>query len=129
MKQILCIIFTLLAISCTQLYAQNITNTTWKTFVGEPMNDTIILKFRTDSAFLTTSKGDIINSYIKVLKDTLNIRDISGQYACPETLEGKYTYSIDSNVLTIKLLNDECNGRNMLTTIKFINASHGPAKK
>jgi hypothetical protein len=119
MKCILLIFLPALFFNASFLQAQDITNTKWKTFAGEPINDSVCVNFKTDTAYLSSGKGGIITSAVKFVKDTVTFMDVSGEHACLMQ-EGKYTYSFRGKFLTFRLVSDECFGRQLLAGFVFL---------
>jgi hypothetical protein len=102
------------------LHAQSIYHTAWKTYFGDPINDTISLHFDQDTSFVLGSKGDVfVRSHFKVSKDTVTISDYDGQYQCPG-MDGEYTFTITLNELNFALVSDPCQGRNAIASTKWI---------
>jgi hypothetical protein len=121
MKQSTFLIFFLfLTILATKSYGQSLSNTNWKTFIGDPLNDSIILHIKLDSSFVTMSAGTVVvRSLVKVSGDTLTLDDYDGQYACPN-MAGKYKFSRTADVLSFTLVDDPCDGRaQSLSNIKW----------
>jgi hypothetical protein len=112
MRHIPIVLFAILLLSAgaSRLQAQSLNNTAWKFYV-EQLHDTLTMHLGTDSSHVTTSTGEtVIRSTIKVVKDTLKIKDFEGQYACPD-LEGVYRLGRDGDVLSFFLVADPCNDR------------------
>jgi hypothetical protein len=102
------------------LQAQSINHTVWKTYFGDPINDTISWHFDKDTSFVLGSKGDVlVRSHITISKDTLTISDYDGQYQCAG-MDGQYTFAISKDVLNLVLVNDPCQGRNAIAGTKWI---------
>jgi hypothetical protein len=112
MKQsTLMIFFLFLTVLATKLHGQSLSNTNWKTFIGDPLNDSIILHIKLDSSFVTMSNGAVVvRSVLKVSGDTLSLDDYDGQYACP-SMVGKYKFSRIEGLLSFILVDDPCDGR------------------
>ena len=99
-----------LSVSANRVDAQTLTNTVWKFYV-EPLHDSMVFHIGTDSSFTTTSTGEtVIRSFCKVEKDTLKIKDIDGQYFCPDG-EGVYRWTVEGDVLSLFMVTDPCNDR------------------
>jgi len=99
--------------------AQTITNTMWKGYFGDPINDTITLHYQKDTFFVTNTNGDLmVRSLLKVSKDTITITDIDGTYQCPQS-DGVYRFTIDGDALNFTLVSDPCEGRNAITQIAW----------
>jgi hypothetical protein len=109
-----------LSVFANRVDAQSLTNTVWKFYV-EPLHDSMVFHIGTDSSFTTTSTGEtVIRSFCKVEKDTLKIKDIDGQYFCPDG-EGVYRWTVEGNVLNLFMVTDPCNDRaGVLNGIKCI---------
>ena len=102
------------------LQAQNLNHTAWKTYFGDPINDTISWHFEGDTSYVLGSHGDVfVRSHYKVVKDTLNISDYDGQYQCP-AMDAKYTFTVSGSELSLVLVEDACQGRNAIAGIKWI---------
>jgi hypothetical protein len=102
------------------LQAQSIAHTVWKTYFGDPINDTISWHFGMDSSYVLGSKNDVfVRSLVKISKDTLTISDFDGQYQCAG-MDGVYTFMISGNTLNFTLINDPCQGRNAISGTKWI---------
>ena len=128
MKYILLIFLLAGVLNVSFLQAQDITNTNWKTFAGEPINDSVFISFRTDTAYISSGKGGVITSAVKFVKDTVTFLDASGAHACLMQ-EGKYTYSFRGKFLTFRLLKDECFGRQLLAGFVFFPVPEEEIKK
>src|ERR1700753_1975127 len=101
-----------LALTCAaSLHAQSLTNTNWKTYIADPLYDTLILHIRMDSSFVTTKNGDtVVRSLCKVSGDTTTLNNEADQYACQGAI-GKYKFSITDEVMNFILIDDPCDGR------------------
>jgi hypothetical protein len=119
MKHILLLFLLLQFFNLSCLEAQEITNSKWKTFAGEPINDSIFIHFLADSAYISSAKGGIITSAVKFSRDTISFMDVRGEHACLKQ-EGKYTYMFRGKFLTFRLVNDECFGRQLLAGFVFL---------
>lgn len=111
-KLILLAGFFCLASFLFHLNAQSINNRNWKIYVGDPMNDTLTLHIKSDSSFVTNSRGDVmIRTNCTVSGDTLTIADYdSGEHSCPEA-KGKYKIDLKGNTFKSTLIEDGCEGR------------------
>ena len=90
--------------------AQSLQNTAWKFYV-EDLHDTLTMHIGVDTAYSTSSTGDVIvRSHFAVVKDTVKIDDIDGQYPCLAG-EGIYRYSVDGDYLSFYLVSDPCEDR------------------
>ena len=124
MKKTILFTVILLLTAAFGLRAQSIGNSDWKTFIGDPLNDTLTFHIRGDSSYVTTSQGDVVvRSHCTISGDTLSLRDYEGQYACPD-MEGKYKFMINGQVLVLTLIDDPCEGRmHSIDGIKWAKAS------
>ena len=41
--------------------AQSLVNTNWKAYIGDPVNDTLVLHIKADSSFVTDRSGVAVN--------------------------------------------------------------------
>jgi hypothetical protein len=90
--------------------AQTLKNTSWKFFVQQ-LNDSLTMRLGTDTSFTTSGAGElVIRANYQLIKDTLKIKDIDGQYACPDG-EGVYRFVIDGDKLNLFMITDPCNER------------------
>jgi len=93
-----------------QGHAQSLKNTAWKFYV-EPLHDTLIFHIGVDSSYTTNSTGEtLIRSLCKVEKDTIKIKDVDGQYYCPDG-EGVYRWTVEGDVLSLFMVTDPCTDR------------------
>ena len=126
MKKIISFIsFFCLTASVSCLDAQTINNTNWKTFFGDPFNDTLTIHIHGDSSFVTNSKNEVlVRSSYTLSADTITISDYGGgEYTCPDA-KGKYKISLSGDSLIFILIEDPCDGRaQSLNGIKWIKAS------
>ena len=100
----------LLAAGFCRLQAQSIENSAWKFYV-DALHDTLTLHIGKDSSFVTTSVGDVVvRSAFRTAKDTLKMKDVTGEYACPDG-EGVYRFTIQDDWLSFFLVSDPCTGR------------------
>ena len=108
-----------LFVGANRCSAQSLQHTAWKFYV-EDLHDTLTMHIGVDTSFTTGSTGDlIVRSRFAVVKDTLKINDIDGQYPCMAG-EGVYRYSVDGDFLNFFLVTDPCDGRsNALRDIKM----------
>ena len=101
----------ILTVMSTAVQAQSFKNTSWRTFIGEPLHDSITIHIRTDSSFVTTSDGSVVvKSVCKISEDSLTISDYDGQYACQD-MTGRYKVSLKDDIMTLVLVDDACEGR------------------
>jgi hypothetical protein len=123
MKKTMWLVFFLFfGLAGSRLRAQlpSLKNTNWKTFIGDPLYDTLTLHIKTDTSFVTDKSGNVVvRSVCKVTADSLMLTDYDGQYACPN-VTGKYKVSITADVMLFTLIDDPCEGRgNSLNGIKW----------
>jgi hypothetical protein len=121
MKKItLLAVFFFSSLVVTSLHAQTLSNTNWKAYIGDPLNDTITLHIKTDSSFVTNKAGDVlVRSLCKLSTDTLTLTDYDGPNACPAQ-PGKYKLSITVDTLIFILISDDCEGRaGVLNNLKW----------
>lgn len=91
--------------------AQSLVNTNWKAYIGDPVNDTLVLHIKADSSFVTDRSGAaVVRSVCKIKGDTLSLDDFDGQYACP-SMVGKYKVAQTGDQLVFTLIEDPCDGR------------------
>ena len=110
MKKLAISVMFLLAAGFCRLQAQSIENSAWKFYV-DALHDTLTLHIGKDSSFVTTSVGDVVvRSAFRTAKDTLKMKDVAGEYACPDG-EGVYRFTIQDNWLSFFLVSDPCTGR------------------
>jgi hypothetical protein len=121
-KTMLLVLFLVPGLTGSHLHAQtqSLKNTIWKTYIGDPLYDTLTLHIRTDTSFVTDKSGNaVVRSVCKVWADTLSFTDYDGQYACPNAT-GKYKISFTADVMVFTLIDDPCEGRgNSLNGIKW----------
>jgi hypothetical protein len=120
MKKITLLVLVLSVAGVTSLHAQSLSNTNWKTYIGDPLNDTITLHIKTDSSFVTgTDKEVKVRSLFKLATDTLTLTDVDGPNACPGQ-PGKYKLSLTVDTLIFTLISDDCEGRaGVLNNLKW----------
>lgn len=112
MRKTAVLILAILPFACVdRLCAQSLLeHTAWKFYV-EDLHDTLTMHIGVDTTYSTSSTGElIVRSHLAVVKDTLKISDIDGQYPCLDG-EGVYRYSVDGDYLSFYLVNDPCAGR------------------
>ena len=91
--------------------AQSFANTNWKAYIGDPVNDTLVLHIKADSSFVTDRTGTaVVRSVFKMSGDTLSLTDFDGEYACP-SMTGKYKVAQTGDQLVFTLIDDPCDGR------------------
>jgi hypothetical protein len=118
-KTMLLVFFLFFGLAGSHLHAQSLKNTNWKTYIGDPVNDTLTLHIRMDSSFVTNKSGNVVvRSVCKVWADTLSFTDYDGQYACPNGT-GKYKISVTADVLELTLIDDPCDRANSLNGAKW----------
>jgi hypothetical protein len=70
------------------------------------------LTFTDDNRYLVTSGGKVgVEGVAKIDGDTLTVQDTSGPMACNPDVSGRYTWSIEKDVLNLKVTADACEGR------------------
>jgi hypothetical protein len=107
---LLLMLFVMVA-TLSQVRAQSLVNTNWNAYLGDPLNDTMVLHIKSDSSFVTDHTGTVlVRSVCKISGDTISLSDIDGQYACPN-MTGKYKVAQASGVLSFILINDPCDDR------------------
>jgi hypothetical protein len=103
--------FLLIAALLTRADAQSLVNTNWKAYIGEPVNDTLVLHIKADSSSVTDRTGTaVVRSVCKISGDTLSLTDFDGEYACP-SMTGKYKVAQTGEQLVFTLIDDPCDGR------------------
>jgi hypothetical protein len=118
-KTMLPVFFLLFGLAGSNLHAQSLKNTNWKTYIGDPVNDTLTLHILMDTSFVTNKSGKVVvRSVCKVWTDTLSFTDYDGQYACPNGA-GKYKVSVTADALVFTLIEDPCDRANSLTGAKW----------
>jgi hypothetical protein len=77
-----------------------------------------------DTSFSTSSAGEmIVRSRYQVVKDTIKIKDIDGQYPCLDG-EGVYRYAMEGDYMTFHLVSDPCENRSeALKEVRFLKAA------
>jgi hypothetical protein len=101
----------LLALLTVPSHGQSLVNTNWKTYIGDPVNDSITLHIKPDSSFVTLTNGTVVvRSHCKVSGDTLSLDDYDGQFMCPNAM-GRYKISRTEGMLSLALIDDTCDGR------------------
>ena len=100
----------------SQSNSNGLKNTAWKTYFGQrPITDTAIWRFKNDSSSLELTNGTILVHGVYTLNhDTLTFNDLGGKYSCPKTNIGKYTVVIQDDILTLKLIEDDCSDRSAI---------------
>lgn len=110
MKKLTWLLIVLLALGATTSQAQSLVNTSWKTFLGGEVNDTLTLHIKQDSSWVTNTGGAVVvRSACKITKDTVSLQDVEGIYACPG--EGVYKIKVIDDMLIFTLVSDPCEGR------------------
>ena len=129
MKRSLFLLTVLLLSASFMVSAQGIKHTAWKSYYGDPLNDTIVLHLLNDTSFATGSRGDtLVLSKATINKDTLTIADISGMYPCLES-DGVYTFAIKDNQLHLTLVRDGCEGRAVIANMQWTRVPDEKNKK
>src|ERR1700742_3922926 len=102
--------FFFLLAGASRLQAQSLKHTAWKFYV-ESLHDTLTMHIGGDTSFSTSSSGEmIVRSLFTMVKDTIKIMDIDGEYPC-NAGQGVYTYAINDDNLTFFLVADPCTNR------------------
>ena len=111
MRQIaVLLLVTLIGTGGDFVQAQTLKNTSWKFYVQQ-LNDSFTMRLGTDTTFVTAGTGElVIRTSYQLIKDTLKIKDIDGQYACPDG-EGVYRYVVDGDKLNLFMIADPCTER------------------
>ena len=93
--------------------SNRLANTSWQTYVGNPLNDTIIIHYTVDSSDVRAkSTGEVsINTVYTLNQDTITFHDVGGENACPSEMVGRYHIVIDGDTLKYNLIEDACDGR------------------
>jgi len=96
----------------SQVCGQSINNRNWKAYFADPINDTLTLHVRSDSSFVTTSKGDVmLRTNCIITGDTLTLSDYGdSEHSCPDS-KGKYKINLNDKSFTLSLIDDPCEGR------------------
>jgi hypothetical protein len=93
-----------------RLQAQSLQHTAWKFYLGA-LHDTLTLHIGGDSSYTTTSSGEtVVRSSCKIVKDTIKLRDVAGEYYCPDG-EGVYRFAVEGDYLGFFLVTDPCSNR------------------
>ena len=91
--------------------AQSLVNSNWKAYIGDPVNDTLVLHIKADTSFVTDHSGSpVVRSIYKFSGDTLSMTDFDGEFACP-SMTGKYKVAQTGDQLVFTLIDDPCDGR------------------
>ena|SRR5688572_1348546 len=102
----------LFASAMSVINAQSIGNRSWKTYISQPINDTVTLHLYSGSSHLMNSQGEIkVRSHCKINGDTMTILDYgTEQMGCPD-MKGVYKINLSGNSFTLTLIEDPCEGR------------------
>jgi hypothetical protein len=121
MKKFTLLFLIISAAAVTSLKAQSLSNTNWKAYIGDPLNDTLTLHIKNDSSFVTTRSGDVlVRSLCQLSADTLTLIDYDGPDACPNT-PGKYKSTVTADTMILTLISDDCQGRaGAINNLKWI---------
>ena len=96
-----------------RLQAQSLKGTAWKFYV-EALHDDMFDHAcwgRIPESYTTSSSGELIVRSVSSLRnDTLRLRDVTGEYYCPDG-EGVYRIKVDGDFLNFFLVTDPCQGR------------------
>jgi hypothetical protein len=80
-----------------QSQSQSLKGTSWKFYV-EALHDTLTMHVGADTSYTTSSSGDLIVRSVSSLRsDTLRLRDVSGEYYCPDG-EGVYRIAVEGGL-------------------------------
>jgi hypothetical protein len=122
-KTTLVLLFFFLCTGVSRLSAQSLQNTAWKFYV-ESLHDTLTMHIGVDTSFSTSSSGElIVRSHYQVVKDTIKIKDVDGEYPCMDG-EGVYRYTMDGDYMTFHLVSDPCGNRSdALRDVRFLKAT------
>jgi len=108
-----------LASSVCELRAQSITNKSWTTFIGAPINDSAILHIYQDSSFITNTKGQVMVHFrTKITSDTITISDYGAEEQGCTDVVGNYKINLSADSFTLTMIKDECDGRSEALTHK-----------
>lgn len=89
-----------------------IDNKDWKTFLGGNINDTITFHIRSDSSYVTDSRGDVkVRVHCSFSADTLTVVDYGTEEMNCSGREGKYKINITVNSFSLRLISDDCDRR------------------
>ena len=93
------------------VHGQSINNKDWKSFMADPINDTLVFHIHSDSSYVTNSKGEtILRTNCIISGDTLTLSDYqTSEHACPDM--GKYKINLKGKSFTLSVINDPCEGR------------------
>ena len=91
----------------------NLKNTTWQSYFGEPINDTLMIYYAGDSSFVQSklTGATWVTSIYKVKHDTLTVYDIDGLRACATDVMGSYRIAAGADSLKLEPIGDDCRGR------------------
>ncbi len=108
-----------LSAGANRLQAQSLKHTAWKFYV-ESLHDTLTMHIGADTSYSTSSSGEtIVRSLIKIVNDTVKLKDIDGEYPCLDG-EGVYKYVVNGDYMSFLLVTDPCNNRSeALRDVKF----------
>src|SRR5215831_5757512 len=86
----------------SHLRAQSINNRNWKAFFADPFNDTLTFHIRSDTSFVSNSKGEVLlHTNCKINADTLTLLDYgTGEYTCPD-MTGQYKINLANNTFIL----------------------------
>ena len=118
-----------LLIGFFRLQAQDLSHTNWKTYFGDPVNDTIVFHILKDTSYVTSKSGDtLLISRCHIFGDTLVLSDIGGMYQCPQ-YDGTYTFSVQGNNVHFGLVSDGCEGRQVMKDLVWVRVEDSDKKK
>ena len=103
--------FLVLALLAVRSHGQSLVNTNLRTYIGDPVNDSVTLHIKPDSSFVTLASGAVVvRSHCKISGDTLSLDDYDGQFMCPNSV-GRYKLTKTGNIISFTLIDDPCDGR------------------
>lgn len=92
--------------------AQTIEHTVWKSFFEAPINDTATLSVGSDTLTISNSHGlALVVASIHIIKDTIEINDVSGPVKCSPDDKGIYRFTLVNDKLVLNIISDDCDGR------------------
>jgi hypothetical protein len=102
-------------------HAQQLQHSTWTRVDTYLINDTIFLHFTENTCTCSTSDGLLVSSTFTEEGNTFTVIDVSGPFACSNSVVGTYTFTIiNGTSLDFTLVSDACSGRaNSLTADVF----------
>ena len=111
-KLVLLVCFIIAVSAKNKLNAQSIDNRIWKTFVSDPLNDTLVFHFRSDSSYVTDSRGNVmVRTHCIISGDTLTLEDYGSEPMSCIGRKGIYKINKTKTSFTLILIDDTCDGR------------------